>query len=919
VTRLFRSDKLPPGVRRLFRLPWSRPEMRRDLDDEVRFHLQMRVDDLIALGMTDAEAQAEALRRLGDADELRHYMMRVNERRAFIDRAIGWSADWVQDVALAWRQARHNAGFTALAVVTLALGIGANTAIFTVVHRLLIAPLPYPDGNRIVMPVMQAKDGSQAHAEPGVVRAWEARAHTIGPLAGMVVDAMAVHELAEQDTVHAWITPNYLDVLGIRPELGRGFTPADVRGGHPTVAMITDHLWRRRYGSSTSAIGSVIEVDSLPYTIVGVTPPAMGDPASVGWPGARLHDATASIFLPTVLDSMGEPSIFARLRPGVSADAASRELQSIAETVSVPATRFGAPVLTCCARALRAQDLLDPGEVQSVKLLFMAVGVLLLIACANVASLLMSRAWIRRREFAVRMALGAGRGRLIRLILTESLTLAVAGGLLGVALAWGSLRVIIALRPPALDGLAGIRPEVPTLLWSLGISLATGLIFGSAPALFAGGRKVGDLLRGGGRTASGDRGLRRVRAAFIIAELAMALVLLTGAGLLVRSFIALEQVPLGFTPHGLVAVEVMQGYAMRGRTLAEKAAIDAEILRRLRATPGVVDAAVGTMPGDPWFMADHLQTEPDPSGTVHVLPAQGMVFATPDYFRVAGIPIVAGRLPVGPNAEADGQLMVVQDATAVPVEIVVDRRTANSLWPAGNAVGAVLRLPHPRPRQQASYIVVGVAGNVDLPHAGNARLPTIGPPRGSLIYEPRVLPGDISYLVRVSGSATSMVPELRRAVAGVNSALLVRRVTVGDAFIHDVMAPSEFAMALLGTFALIALLLSAVGLYGMIAYSVSQRTREIGIRMALGAEPRSIAGLVVGEGIRLAVAGVVLGAAGAFAGTRMLNGMLYDVGPGDPATFAAISALVVGIALAASYVPARRAVRVDPTEALRAD
>ncbi|MGH7689900.1 MAG: ABC transporter permease, partial [Gemmatimonadaceae bacterium] len=462
MSRPFGSHKLPPGVRRIFRLPWTSREMRRDLDDELRFHLQMRIANLRALGMSERDAEAEAIRRLGDEHELKAYCLRVDERRAVVDRAVGWLQDWAQDLRLAARHARRSPAFTALAVLTLALGIGANSAIFTVIHRLLIAPLPYPDGNRIVMPVIQGKDGTGSAADPAIVRAWQARAHTIGPLGGMVVDAMAVHELGEQDTVHAWITPNYLDVLGIRPELGRGFTDADARAGAPAVAMITDRLWRARFGGSATAIGSTIDVDSLRHTIVGVTPPAMGNPASIGWPGTRLHDAAASIFLPTVLDSMGEPSIVARLRPGVSADAASHELQSIASTVPVPARRFGAPVPTCCARALRAQDLLDPGEVQSVKLLFAAVGVLLLIACANVASLLMSRAWIRRREFAVRMALGAGRGRLIRLIFTESVTLGVAGGLCGLALAWGALRVIIALRPPALDGLAGLHPETPT-------------------------------------------------------------------------------------------------------------------------------------------------------------------------------------------------------------------------------------------------------------------------------------------------------------------------------------------------------------------------------------------------------------------------------------------------------------------------
>jgi len=913
MTRPFGGDKLPPGVRRVLRLPWSRPEMRRDLDDEVQFHLQMRIDDLMARGMSEPEAESEALRRLGDAGELKQYLMRVNERRALADRAIGWFQDWLHDVALAWRQARHNAAFTALAVVTLALGIGANTAIFSVVHRLLIAPLPYPNGNSIVVLRMGGDRGSLLPPSGSLIDAWTARAHSIGPVAAIAVDGIAVQDFAEQDTVVALITPNYLSVLGLRPSIGRGFTTAEAQGRASTVAMITDGLWKRSYGGRSDVLGKTLSVDGKSYTIVGVTPPAMGNPASLSSLGARLHSATPSIFFPAPADSMEGSDAFARLRPGVSKEQAAQELQTIAATVPVPT---GTPVAQwtnarCCVRALGPQDMLDSREVRAVKVLFLAVAVLLLIACANVASLLMSRAWTRRREFAVRAALGAGRGRLARLVLTESVMTALAGGLLGVVLAWQGLRIIVALRPPTLADLAGARLEPAVLLWSVGISVAAGVLFGSAPALFAGGRSVGDVLRSESLTASGDAGLRRVRSGLIVVEIAMALVLLVGAGLLVRSFVALETTPLGFEPHGLMAFDVLLGPSA-GRERAQRIVVEQSVMERLRSTPGVTGVAVGSMPGEPWHLFGvTLESDPDATGRVRSVPDFGVTLMTPNYLSVAGMPLLAGRMPVSPPGDAAYRAGPKPGQPVVPREVAVDRALAHALWPDGNVIGQRMYGVNPRSNERDPDVVVGLVEG--------AHIPSVAGPAEPAFYQPTIVPGNVSYLVRVTGDPHVVAPQLRKLISETNSAAVARATPHGDDNIRDALAPSTFAMALLGTFALIALVLSAVGLYGMIAYSVSQRTREIGVRMALGAEPRAIAGLVVGHGIRLALAGVVLGAAGAFAGTRLLNGMLYDVGASDPATFATISVLVVGISLVASYVPARRAVKVDPMESLRTD
>jgi putative ABC transport system permease protein len=901
------SSKLPRGIRRIFRLPVSTARLLRDADEELRFHFAMRVEELRALGMSEVDAETEAARRFGDTDEFRDYSARRAARRGRWHAVVEWIAEWTQDIRFAKRQFQRTPAVTTLVAFTLALGIGANTAIFTVVHRLLIAPLPYADGNRIVMLAMEGDDHTRRPAGRVAAHAWRTRAHSVETVAAVGVDAIMVQDVGEQDTIHAFITSNYLRLLGLHPALGREFTLEEEQPGGPGVAMITYGLWQRAYGGRPDVLGSKLDVEGRPYLIVGVTPREMGVPLSLTGAGSKMHEATPSIWLPASLDSVGG-DVFAKLRPGVSAQQASRELQAILESDSV----FQGRVKTqdralCCARALRAQDFLDPHEARAVEVLFVAVGVLLLIACANVASLHMSRAWSRRREFAVRVALGARRGRLARLVLTESVALALVGGLLGVAVAWETLRIIIALRPPALADLASVHIESAVLLWSLGISVVTGLLFGSAPALFAGARSVGDVLRSETRTSSGDSTSRRIRSALIVAEIAMSLVLLVGAGLLVRSFVALERTPLGFDPHDLVAVDVLFGPRVPRDT---RLAVRSSILDRFRGTPGVTEAAVGTMPGDPYHVeGDSLTTDPDATGQSRSVGGEyAVVPMTPNYFRLTRMSLIAGRLPEpAPTVSADAS---VSGASSVPVadEVVVNRELARRLWPDGHVIGARLRSSLARGRAPAVHTVVGVVDEI--------RIPGRVAPAEAVLYEPPIL--NLAPLIaRISGSAPLVAAALRRTVT--DAGAVVYYVTIGDDYIRNALAPTRFAMGLLAAFAVIALLLSAVGLYGVIAYSVTQRTREIGVRVALGAEPQAIVAMVIGGGLRLASGGVIIGAAVAAMTTRALGSMLYGISPDDPLTFVAIALLVAAIALLASYLPARRALRIAPTDALRAD
>jgi putative ABC transport system permease protein len=906
---------LPNGLRRLFRLPQSRERLLREMDDEVRAHIAMRTDELRALGMSASDAEAEALRRFGSPEEYHAYAERRAERRGRSHRLAEWLDEWGQDLRFAGRQFRRNVGFTALAVLTLALGIGANSAIFSVVHRLIIAPLPFADGNRIVR--LTLMDGDRLGGSPPrhALLAWRDRARSTESIAAVSVHALFIQDFGDtQDTIPAYVTSNYLSLLGLRPAFGRGFTVDDERPGAAPVAMISYGRWQRQFGGGADVLGKTVrapEIDERVYTIVGVMPREIAIPMSFAQGVNRdLRQGAPGLWLPASLDSIPLDQVYAKLRPGVSATMASAELQAIREQLPAPPPREGMlrQPSEMKVYAMRAQDFLDPRELRTVQVLFVAVAVLLLIACANVANLLMSRAWTRTREFAVRTALGAGRARLARQMLTESVLLGLAGGVAGVVVAWGTLEVVLALRPASLEELAGVRIATPVLLWSAFISVSTGILFGLAPALFAGGRAVGDILRRAAHTASSGVGVRRLRSALIVGEIAMSLVLLVGAGLLVRSFAALQATPLNFEPKGLVSTDVMMMFP-RDWSIEARAAQRAEMLERLRAIPGVTEATTGMMPGLGWLQFNLAAETKD--GQSIPLGEASTTFVTPDYFRVAGMQVVEGRLP-NPRA-----------ATAQPREVLVNRSLANRLWGPGNAVGKFLHDMRGPPGSSQQFRVVGVVADIQLP-SRHSFAPAAN------IYAPmpqRI--GDVPVLLRTTLSEAEVTAAIRRAVAEHNVTLraasrhpygaIVRSVTVGETFIRQQFAPARFAMALLLAFAVIALVLSAVGLYGVIAYSVAQRTREIGVRVALGADHRSVQRLVVGEGLRLTTVGLAIGLFSAAASTRLLARLLYGVSPADPASFVAIALLVVAIAFVASYMPARHAVRLDPMTALRAE
>jgi putative ABC transport system permease protein len=895
-----------PGVRRLFRLPLrTADQATADADAELEAFLEASVEHLVQRGMTPEAARSEALSRLGvPVDDARATLRRSAERRETRKRLRGAIGDVVDDIRFAWRQQAKAPGFTAIAVLTLALSIGANTAIFSVVHRLLLDPLPYPNGDRLVMPMRESEFPFRTSIDVELLKAWKSRTHTVGTIAVAAEALFNVRPDGTMDTIpSAAVTANFLPTLGVRPILGRGFAPEDERQDQPAVAMISYALWQRSYAGSTDVLGQTVPLAGRPLTIIGVTPRELSIPL---W-----RTPAPDIWIPATAEQAADggngaldpgPTVFALLRPGSSAESASRELQAVSSSMPDSVQR------SAHVSAKRAQDFLTARERRAIQVLFAAVVALLLIACANLANLLLARAWARQREFAVRGALGAGRGRLARQVLTESVSLALLGGVLGVGVAWVALRVIVALRPPTLEHLADVRLDPTVLLWCLGVSVATGVLFGSAPALFAGTQQAGDVLRRETRGGSQGRTSRRVRSTLIVLEIAASLVLLVGSGLLVRSFAALERMPLGFEPRGLVYTDVLLG----GRRFQDhRIAMRDAVVERLRTLPGVTGVAIGTMPGKGYGTFGGLEAETDAQGHTVRVPREGIVYITPDYFRVAHIALLEGRLP-----DSSGWTPTMKGPLGFSPEVVINREFARRVWPNGNALGARVREAPSGPPGEPVPSWSTVVGVVD-----DTRMPEV---RGDLaalqlysLIPPRL--GDVPFVVRTTMSGDVAAPRIKQAIASVHPAIFVREPLSGDTYLRNGLAPTRFAMALITAFAMLALVLSAVGLYGVVAYGVSQRSREIGVRVALGAEPKRIVGLVLGGGFRLAAAGVVLGAAVALAAVRVIESMLYEVNPIDPLTFGAVALLVILIALVASYVPARRALRVDPAEALRAD
>ena len=881
-----------PGARRA--AVWRRylrfwgPRAVADVEDELRFHFEMRVRDHVARGLSEAAARDAVLRRLGDLRAARGECLTITIRRERRMARAQVVDAFVQDVRFALRTLGRQRGWTAVAVSTLALGIGANTAVFSVVSSLLLHALPYPAADRIAIIFQQPNQGNttgmrvMVSPRSSLVKAWRSDAHSFEDIESYRTTDLALRTGGTPATLHAaLVLPGFPRFAGQRPLIGRPFSSEDVASGG-RVALLSEPLWRGRFGSDPRVIGTTLMLDDSLYTVIGVLPAALQLP--------RITENPTDIWLPLDLraKTIGLYTI-GRLRPGVSRARAQAELDSIAVR-SDEADKSDAPFTTRLAAPREMVSFHD-----SLVLLMAAVGLVLLIACANVAHLLLARAATRQRELAIRAALGAGGVRLFRQLLTESCVLAAAGCVGGVALGWAGLRALVALRPAGLSELRVAHLDITTLLLTVGIAAITGIAFGVIGAFDAARHAPQDVLKAGALTTSHARGRGRFRSLLVVSEMALSAVLLVGATLLVRSVVHLQRTDPGFQAAGLYAVQPSITEA-RYPTPAARRAFYTELARRARGIPGVRGVALASgVPPTRYFLIGALQREGDadpPAGTTGFIDYAGV---QPDFFRLMEIRLVQGT--------------TFTDTSEAAHQVIVNEGLARKFWPGGSALGHRLRVAF---NGQGDWLtVVGVAADAQM---GGLTTEASAP----MLYAPVSYDSHPLLLVRAAPGAARLAA-LRELVQTTDRYLAPPDVVDVEMWMQSSIAGPRFTMLLLTVFTALALVLAEVGLYGVLAYAVAQRTREIGIRIALGATRRNIARLVLLEGALLAATGIVIGLVGAHWATRLIQKMLYGVEQSDPISFATGTLLLLVIALLACIVPTRRAVAVDPAVSMRAD
>ena len=805
----------------------------------------------------------------------------------------------IQDVRFAFRVLAKSPAFSAIAVLTLALGIGVNSSLFSIASAVLLKPLPYPHPDRLTAIYQRAFTFEKASITYLNFLDWQARNRTFASMAAFRPENFNLTSAGESFRLRGeMISASYFPTLGVEPILGRGFRPEEDRVGAPPVALVGEGFWKRTLGGTKDVLGRRLTLNGTDYAVVGVVP--------AGFHLDRSHDVYVPIGQwndPTFRNrriGMGSGAI-GRLKAGITLAQAQADLDGIAAGLAAthPEANKGVGV---GVHSLK-HDMV--GHIAPFLLVLLAaVGFVLLIACANVANLLLARANGRAREFAIRAALGAGGGRIVRQLLCESVLLGLVAGALGLVLAAWSTRIVLAILPSALPRQGEIRLDLGVLLFTLGLSIAVGILFGLVPALRARRPDLHDTLKEGGRGASTAR--HRVQRTLVVLEVAMSLVLLIGAGLMVRTLVALWSVSPGFDPRNVLTLGVALDSRLNANPAAARAAIR-ELQRTLGAIPGVEAASLmaGSLPmsGDselPFW----LEGEPRPASTQDMKLAL-FYSVQPDYLRAMRIPLRRGRF------------VAHSDDEHAPLVAVVDDRLAQKYFPGEDPIGRHLNLDF-----IGKVEIVGIVGHVKHFGLDTDAAAAIQPQLYLSIaqipdqFVPLVVQG-VTAVVRTTTPPSGFTEAIRRAVSQMNS----RQVTWGaqtmEEIIGDSLAARRFSMFLLGIFAALALVLSSIGVYSVISYLVGQRTHEIGIRMAMGARRADVLRLVLGESLRMAAVGVLIGLAAAGGLTRLMSKMLFGVKATDPLTFAGVAVMLTAIALTASLVPALKAMRVDPNVALR--
>ncbi|UFP95675.1 ABC transporter permease [Gloeobacter morelensis] len=814
------------------------------------------------------------------------------------------STAFAEHLAIFWQDLRYgarmllkSAGFSLVAIFVLALGIGATGAMFSVLNGVLLRPLPFARAEQLVAvwQTNRRENDEQMRTSVANFVDWRERNRVFSHLSLLRgYPRNYVSERAPERLRAGLVSPALMELARIRPIIGRPFSQEEEIEGKNQVVVLSESYWRRRFDASPAVLGKPMKLDGRNHTIVGVMPDR--------FEFAVLLNRTTDIWIPAAINPPDREenrggfahTVLGRLKPGVSVAQAQSEMDAIAAQLARQHpdenTGFGIRVVSYYEQLV--------GEIRPALLVLLgAVICVLLICCANVANLLLVRAAVRQREIAIRTALGASRSRLFRQLLTENILLTVLGGALGLGFAWGAVQLLVALNPGSLPRVGEIRLDGAVLAFTAAIVLVTGAVFSVAPALQISQIDLADNLKDGGRGSTAGVARNRVRSGLVVSEVALALVLLSCAGLLAKSYLLLQGVDPGFNPKNLISAPVMLPEADYAKPQAQAAFFE-RLVGRLRALPGVSGAsAVSTLPMSGSSMVIGFTVREQPPKPAGQGDAAGYNSVDPAYFRTMGIPLIRGRA----FTDADNE--------KAPKVALISQATARRFFKNADPIGKHLRLDSSSGAGDRE--IVGIVGDVhhdDL--ASESRADIYAP------YQQAPLPF-MTVVARTAGNPAALGDALRRAVAEVDPAQPVGTIRTAEQYLSDSTAQPRFNTVLLGAFAAAALVLAAVGLYGVMAYSVTQRTHEIGVRLALGARPRDILQMVVGQGMGLALLGVGLGLAVTFALARLLSGLLFGVEAIDPLTFGAVAALLASVALLASYVPARRATRVDPMIALR--
>ena len=878
---------------------FSRRRLYRDLSEEIREHLEERIDELVAGGVSREDATHAARREFGNVTLLEERSREV------------WQWPSIEsiftDVRYGLRMLRKNAGFTAVAVLTLALGVGTNTAIFSVVEGVLLAPLPYDQPDRLVAIWESNPRFPHVWISYPNFRDWQRTAHSFQQMATFTWQGYDLTDPGTPAHLNGKpISAGFFATLGVRLALGRDFTPQEDRHGGAPVVIISNRLWRNRFAGSPEVLGKFLTLNGVDYTITGVLQPGFEfeDDADVYTPFGQGDP----VFLN---DRAGHDGILAiaRLKPGVSIAQAHAEMSSIQnglDQLYPDADRD----LGTDAVPLKQQmvgDVRDGFKTRGTLLLLLgAVGLVLLIACANVASLLLARSAARRREFAIRLALGANRARVVRQLITESLLLSLAGGSLGLVVAIWGVRPVLAVVPGGLPRSEEIGVNISVLLFMLGVSIAVGILFGLAPALKSSNPDLEASLKEGGRGSTSAH--HRAQSSLVIVQMALTLLLLVGAGLLFRTIHHLWEVNPGFDTQNVITFKAGVSRSLMKTASSTRIAYQ-QLIERIRSIPGVQAAdftwavpLTGQGSTMPFWIGSQKPV------SLQAAPRLLMFLTGPDYLRTMGIPLLRGRF------------FTVEDTIKSPCVVAIDSVFTRMYFPGSDPIGQTITFGL---NPVGPCKIVGVVGHVrnllDDPGTltqDQAYFPLSQDPDQ---WVPVNYP-NMTIVVRTRLAAAVVMPTIKRAVYGAGTEQPVYNIETMQEITSQSMSSQRFPMILLGVFAGLALLLASVGIYGVISYSVSQRVHEIGIRMALGAHKRDVFRMVIGQGLRLALAGLAIGVAASLILTRLLSSfsdLLYGVGTSDPVTFVTVTLVLTGVAVLACYIPARRATKVDPMVALR--